>query len=196
LPDLWLLNVGNNVFRTDRILRVFFFGITSATPNACLVSTNMLLLLPVIFFSNIHCNAAVQKLTYCSQYSNYVAGWTVQDSRPGMGEKFFLLQNIQTDLELTQPPIHWVPGVFPGEKVARVPSTLPSAEVKNDWTYASTPLKCCHGLDRENFTLCCCVILHDFQATVTLLIKQVTEIQSSAHCSFMANSNNKNFVSF
>jgi hypothetical protein len=156
----------------------------------------MLLRLSVIFFSNIHCNPAVQKLAYCSQYSDYADGWTVQDSRPGISKKFFLLQNIQTDLQLTWPPIHWVPGLFPREKVARVPSPLPNAEVKNDWTYASPPLKCCYSLDRENFTVCYCVILHDFQGTVTLLIKQVTEIKSAAHCSFMADNNNKNFVSF
>jgi len=113
-----------------------------------------------------------------------------------MGKKFFLLQNIQTALGLTRPPIHWVPRIFPGKKVARVPSPLPNAEVKNDWTYASTPLKCCNGLDKENFTSCYCVILHDFQVTVTLLNKQVTEIKSSAHCSFMADNSNKNFVSF
>jgi len=109
---------------------------------------------------------------------------------------FFFPRNMQTAWGLTRSPIHWVQGVFPGEKVARVPSPLPNADVKNDWTYASTLLKCCHGLDREDFTLCYCVILHDFQVTVTLLNKQVTEIKSSAHCSFMAENNKKNFVSF
>lgn len=156
---------------------------------------NMLRLLPFIFFTNIHRSPAVQKLAYSSQYSNYAAGWTVQDSRPSMGKKFFFLQSIQTALGLAR-PIHWARGVFLAEKVARIPSPLPSTEVKNDWTYASTSLKCCHGVDRENFTLCYCVILHDSQVTVTLLNKQVTEIKSSAHCSFMADSNNKNFVSF
>lgn len=78
--------------------------------------------------------------------------------------------------------------------MARVPSPLPNAEVKNDWTYASTPLRCCHDLDRENVTLCYCVILHDFQMTVTLLNKQITEIKS-AQCSFLAKNNNKKFLS-
>ena len=33
-----------------------------------------------------------------------------------MGKNFFFLQNIQTAWGLTQSPIHWVQGVFPGEK--------------------------------------------------------------------------------
>jgi hypothetical protein len=49
----------------------------------------MLRLLPFIFFSDICCNTAIQKLAYSSQYSNYAAGWTVQDSRLSMGKNFF-----------------------------------------------------------------------------------------------------------
>ena len=103
---------------------------------------------------------------------------------------------MQTAWGLTWSSIHWVQGVFPGEKVARVPSPLPNPEVKNDWTYASTPLRCCHGLDREDFTSCNCVNLHDFHVTVTLLNKQVTEIKSSAHCSFIAENNKKLLLVF
>ena len=33
-------------------------------------------------------------------------------------------------------------------------SPLPSAEVKNKWSYTSTPPICLHGVDRSNFTFC------------------------------------------
>jgi hypothetical protein len=42
----------------------------------------------------------------------------------------------------TQPPIQWVPGSFPGVKRPRREadhSSPSSAEVKNAWTYTSTP---------------------------------------------------------
>jgi hypothetical protein len=43
----------------------------------------------------------------------------------------------------TQPPIQWVPGLFPRCKAAKV---------KNEWRYTGTP-EWLHGLDRENLTL-------------------------------------------
>jgi hypothetical protein len=55
---------------------------------------------------------------------------------------------------ITQPPILWVPGVFPGVKwlgsVVQY-SLSYSAEVKNGWSYTSTPVYT-HGADRDNFT--------------------------------------------
>lgn len=54
----------------------------------------------------------------------------------------------------TQPPILWVPGSFPGVKwpgsVVEY-SLPPSAEIKNGWSYTSTPVYI-HGADRDNFT--------------------------------------------
>jgi len=32
-------------------------------------------------------------------------------------------------------------------------STAPSADVKNKWSYTSTPLICLHGADRDDFAL-------------------------------------------
>jgi hypothetical protein len=44
----------------------------------------------------------------------------------------------------TQPPIQWVPGERPGRKVDH---SLPSsAEVKNAWSYTSTPPVRLHGV--------------------------------------------------
>jgi hypothetical protein len=38
-------------------------------------------------------------------------------------------------------------------------SPLPSAKVKNEWSYTSTPLICLHDVDRENITLTFCLYI-------------------------------------
>jgi hypothetical protein len=40
---------------------------------------------------------------------------------------------------------------WPGLEVDHLPPS--SAEVKNEWSYASTPAICLHGRYRDNFTL-------------------------------------------
>jgi hypothetical protein len=56
----------------------------------------------------------------------------------------------RTALEPTQPPIQWVPGAFslgikrPGCEADHSPPS--SAEVKNTWSYTSTPPVHLHGL--------------------------------------------------
>jgi len=53
----------------------------------------------------------------------------------------------------TQPPIQWVLGSY---LEAKLPvheagySPLPSAKVKNGWSYATTPPVCLHGMERGN----------------------------------------------
>jgi hypothetical protein len=59
-------------------------------------------------------------------------------------------------LGLTQPPIQWVPGFFPGIKQLgnKVNHSHPySAKVKNDWSYASNGSVGLHGVDREKLYL-------------------------------------------
>jgi hypothetical protein len=55
----------------------------------------------------------------------------------------------------TQPS--WAKGGFSfgGKQLGRElkHSTSCSAEVKNAWSYTSTPPVCLHGIDRDNFTL-------------------------------------------
>jgi hypothetical protein len=43
--------------------------------------------------------------------------------------------------------------VLPGREVNRPPQSI--AEVKNEWSYYSTPPICLHGVDRDIFTLQC-----------------------------------------
>ena len=59
-------------------------------------------------------------------------GWTVRGSNPGGGGRDFPQPSISA-LGPTQPPIKWVPAIFPGGKTAGAwlwPSTPSGAEVK------------------------------------------------------------------
>jgi hypothetical protein len=76
----------------------------------------------------------------------------------GLG--IFLFTMSRTALVSTQPPIHWVPGALslgvhqPGCEADHSPP--PSAEVKNAWSYTSTPqyifMAWCLIKHRDNFT--------------------------------------------
>jgi hypothetical protein len=71
------------------------------------------------------------------------------DSRQGM-RIFFFTTLFRTNLGPTQPPIQWVTGAFPlGVKWPRREadhSRPSSAEVKNAWSYTSTPPIRLHGV--------------------------------------------------
>jgi hypothetical protein len=64
-------------------------------------------------------------------------------------------------VETTQPPIQWVLGSYleaelPVHEAGHSPP--PSAKVKNEWIYATTPSMCLHGVERGNLpflTLAC-----------------------------------------
>jgi hypothetical protein len=90
-------------------------------------------------------------------------GWTVGvlgfDSRRGVG--IFLFTTVsRMALGATQPSIQWVPGAlsfgvkWPGREADHSPPS--SAEVKNEWSYASTPqyifMEWCLVKHRDNFT--------------------------------------------
>jgi hypothetical protein len=70
------------------------------------------------------------------------------ESRQGL--EFFFTTASGPALESTQPPIRWVQGALslgvklPGHEADHSPSS--SAEVKNAWSYTSTPPICLHGV--------------------------------------------------
>jgi hypothetical protein len=95
--------------------------------------------------------------------SLFATGWKIGilgfDSRRGLGIFLFTTAS-RTALEPTQPPIQWVPGALtlgikrPGLEADHSPPS--SAEVKNAWSYTSTPPVRLHGgaqlKYRDNFT--------------------------------------------
>jgi hypothetical protein len=70
---------------------------------------------------------------------------------PAGAKDFSRIKTYRLALGPTQPPVQWFPRVLPlGVKQPRreaVHSPLSSADVKNEWSYTSTP----HGMDRDNF---------------------------------------------
>jgi hypothetical protein len=90
-------------------------------------------------------------------------GWTIGvqgfDSQWGLGIFVFTTVS-RTVLKPTQPPIQWVPGALslgvklPGREADHSPPS--SAEVKNAWSYTSTPqyvfMPWCLVNHRNNFT--------------------------------------------
>jgi hypothetical protein len=63
---------------------------------------------------------------------------------------YFITPQIKTALGPTQPPIQWVRGALslgikrPGREADHSPPS--SAEVKNTWSFTSTPPMCLHGV--------------------------------------------------
>jgi hypothetical protein len=94
---------------------------------------------------------------------HWATGWTIGviefDSRRGLGIFLFFTAS-RTALGPTQPPIQWVPGALslgvkrPGREADHSPPS--SAEVKNAWSYTSTPpyafMAWCLVKHRDNFT--------------------------------------------
>jgi hypothetical protein len=94
---------------------------------------------------------------------NYIMGWTIGvlgfDSRRGL-EIFLFTTASRTALGPTQPPIQWVSGALSlgvkrsGHEADHSPPS--SAEVKNSWSYTSTPqyvfMAWCLLKHRDNFT--------------------------------------------
>jgi hypothetical protein len=97
-----------------------------------------------------------------SAVQSWATGWMIGVSNPGSGWEFFSSPPRQEWLwGPTQPPIQWVPGALslgvkrPGREADHPPPS--SAEVKNEWSYTSTPqyalMACCSvKKHRDNFT--------------------------------------------
>jgi hypothetical protein len=57
-------------------------------------------------------------------------------------------------LSTSHPPVQWALGFLHGAKaVGAWKWTPPSAEVKHEWSYTSTPLTCLHCVDRTTLSL-------------------------------------------
>jgi hypothetical protein len=75
-------------------------------------------------------------------------GWIVQDLNHGKSKWFFSSPN-HPDWLWSLPSILF----FPGDKALWHDvdhSPLSSDEVKNDWSFTSTPPICLHGMDEDN----------------------------------------------
>jgi len=89
-------------------------------------------------------------------------GWRGQysDQATGLGFEscqsqttFFLSK---TSLPVLEPPYLLFHGLWEKRPLCEANHSPPSsAEVKNEWSYTSTPPTCLHDVDRNNFTLLC-----------------------------------------
>jgi hypothetical protein len=98
---------------------------------------------------------------YCMQvlrwYSAWVTCWMFRGSNLGRGQDFFLFFNTSRPAVLpTQPPFSWIPSGLRcwGVKITAHSSfnctSPPSSDVRNEWSYASTPSMCLRGVYGES----------------------------------------------
>jgi hypothetical protein len=115
------------------------------------------MILTNVFFCS-HCTLVCACLNTNTYLGAGIVQWHSAGLRAGRsGVRFpagagnlFLHHRVQTGSGDTQPPIQWVPGALSlevkrpeGEADYSPPS---SAEVKNTWSYTSTPPICLHGV--------------------------------------------------
>ena len=88
------------------------------------------------------------------RYTAYAAGWTIRGLNPDGGSRFYCTSKRLDRLWAHPVSYSMDTGDFSlGEKRrGRESDHLPlfSAEVKNDWSYISTPLVCLRGVYRDN----------------------------------------------
>jgi hypothetical protein len=92
------------------------------------------------------------------------------DSRRGLGIFLFATAS-GTALGPTQPPLQWIPGALslgikgPGREADHSPPS--NAEVKNAWSYTSTPqyvfMAWCLVNHRDNFTFLHLILVHMYK---------------------------------
>jgi hypothetical protein len=113
------------------------------------------------------------------------AGWSGVQIPEQLGISFFTT-TARPALRPTQPPLQWVPGALspegrrPGRETDHSPPS--SAEVKNEWSYTSTPRIRLHGVvlsyekHRDNFMF---YLLH---SVLKSIYSKATETHDSRVC--------------
>ena len=109
-----------------------------------------------------------------SKYSNCATSWTIRYSNPGRGNRFSVLQDVQTGSGAD--PASYLMGIgrffFPGVKRpggGEVDHLSPtSADIKNEWSYTFTHI-CLHRMDSDN----------TFTADITLRLLTVPLVDGS-----------------
>jgi hypothetical protein len=77
-------------------------------------------------------------------------GWMIRESNPNSGKRFFSLK--PTDVLWNLCSLQCVPGIFSGVNLTGLDvynSSPSSDEVKNEWSYTSTPSEYLHSLDKD-----------------------------------------------
>ena len=119
--------------------------------------------------------------------------WTIRGLNSGRGIDFFLLRNVQ--IASWDPPSFLFIGyrdTFLGMKRPYCDvyhSRLSNTEVKNEWSYTSTPSVCLHGVDRGNFTrtsLLLALPLHVQIMTSLICLLYMDDIVPSSWVKFLA----------
>jgi hypothetical protein len=115
-------------------------------------SDKCLVLMTVFTMAPLHHSSVL----HSSRYSDWATGWTIRGSNLGRSKRFLPSPNRPDwlwDLPSFLSNGYW--GFFPGSKAAGAwswPSPRSNAEVKNEWSYTSTPPICLYDIYRDNFT--------------------------------------------
>jgi hypothetical protein len=105
----------------------------TGNPKVYILFQYPILLLQILFMSQVAQNSTVSIVTYCQLDGLGFKCW--------WGQEF--LDPPRPALRPNHPPVQWVPGLFPGDDVARVwhwPPAPSSVEVMHKKSYTSTSL--------------------------------------------------------
>ena len=128
----------------------------------------------------------LNRLKQLSRHSDSATGCTVQGWNPGRSKKMSLFS--KSPDRLWGPPSllsNWYRCYFPGVKRPRrdVDHAPPSStEVKNEWSYTSTPPTCLHDAHRGTFTFTCTILKPNSYYSLCTINRSVFLTQSHRTC--------------